>query len=303
MTEYPRYLALSDDEWQNRIGRLRDLFSPCALCPRECGAMRDEGARGECGSAKEALVGSYNLHFGEEPPISGYRGSGTVFFSGCNLHCLFCQNYPLSQLLNGDPVTVDRLTLQYLELEARNAHNLNLVTPSHVNLQWFEALYRAVKKGFKLPIVYNSGGYDLVQVLEVFDGVIDIYMPDAKYGDGALAAALSDAHGYPEINKAALTEMFRQVGPLEVDDRGVARRGLLIRHLMLPGKLENTLSVLDTIAAISADIAVSLMTQYFPAYKAPRTPGMNARITRSEYRAAEKRCRDLGLVNGYFQRI
>ena len=300
---FPSYLALTESDWRSRIDALREMYSPCELCPRVCRARRANGVAGECGIANELFVGSVNLHHGEEPPISGHRGSGTVFFSGCNLHCLFCQNYPLSQMLHGAPMTIERLADAYLELERKGAHNLNLVTPSHVNLHWFEALYIAVQKGFRLPIVYNSGGYDRVEVLQLFDGVIDIYMPDAKYRDDRLAMKLSQAPDYPRINDAALREMFRQVGTLETDESGVARRGLLVRHLMIPGQLQNTLEVLDAIAGISPDIALSLMTQYFPAHKAPITPGMDARVTRDEYRAAEKRCRELGLVNGYFQRM
>lgn len=303
MTTYPSYLSLDDSDWRLRIESLREMYSPCELCPRKCRARRADGQAGECGIADTLLVGSVNLHHGEEPPISGFRGSGTVFFSGCNLHCLFCQNYPLSQMVHGAPMSVEQLSQAYLELERKGAHNLNLVTPSHVSHQWFEALSPAVKQGFRLPIVYNSGGYDRVEVLRLFDGVIDVYMPDAKYRDDALAVRLSQAADYSRINDAALSEMFRQVGALETDDFGVARRGLLVRHLMIPGQLANTLAALDAIAGISPDIAVSLMTQYFPAYKAPITPGMDARVARDEYRAAEKRCRELGLVNGYFQRL
>jgi putative pyruvate formate lyase activating enzyme len=253
--------------------------------------------------ADEVFVGSVNLHHGEEPPISGYKGSGTVFFSGCNLHCLFCQNYPLSQMLHGVKFTIEQLADAYLDLQNRGAHNLNLVTPSHVNFQWFSALHIAVEKGFRLPIVYNCGGYDLVEVIELFDGVIDIYMPDAKYRDAELAVGLSEAPDYPNANDNALREMYRQVGDLETDEDGVATKGLLIRHLMLPGKLKNTLDVIESIAAISPTIAVSLMTQYFPAHRAPATPGMDARVTKEDYRIAEKRCRELGLINGYFQRL
>lgn len=299
----PSYISLSDAEWRRRIDALSELYTPCRLCPRKCGALRAQGKAGECGLADEALVGSVNLHHGEEPPISGYKGSGTVFFSGCNLHCLFCQNYPLSQMYNGVKMTIEQLADAYIELQTRGAHNLNLVTPSHVNYHWFVALNIAVRHGFRLPIVYNCGGYDLVEVLELFDGVIDIYMPDAKYRDAMLAVELSQASDYPEINDKALREMYRQVGDLEIDKDGVAIKGLLIRHLMLPGKLKNTLDVVESIASISPHIAVSLMTQYFPAHKAHDSPGMDARVNRAEYRIAEKRCRELGLVNGYFQKL
>ncbi len=207
------------------------------------------------------------------------------------------------ELRHGEAVTAEKLAGMYLELQRRGAHNLNLVTPSHVNLQWFEALFIAAQNGFSLPVVYNCGGYARVEVLRIFEGVIDVYMPDAKYRDAKLAAELSDAKDYPKVNQAALIEMHRQAGPLVTDAAGIAVRGMLVRHLMLPGKLENTLAVLDDIAAISPDIPVSLMTQYFPAYKAPDTPGMNERVTKAEYRAAEKRCRELGLINGYFQRL
>ncbi len=299
----PLYKSLLESGWREKLEQLRELFSPCMFCPRLCGAMRADDEPGECGSGLHASAGSHNLHFGEEPPVSGTRGSGTVFFSGCNLHCLFCQNYPLSQMRHGEAVTAEKLAGMYLELQRRGAHNLNLVTPSHVNLQWFEALFIAAQNGFSLPVVYNCGGYDRVEVLRIFEGVIDVYMPDAKYRDAKLAAELSDAKDYPKVNQAALIEMHRQAGPLVTDAAGIAVRGMLVRHLMLPGKLENTLAVLDDIAAISPDIPVSLMTQYFPAYKAPDTPGMNERVTKAEYRAAEKRCRELGLINGYFQRL
>jgi len=300
---YPSYTNLSEADWQCRLEMLREIFSPCMLCPRTCGARREEDEAGECKSARLAKVGSYNLHFGEEPPISGYAGSGTVFFSGCNLRCLFCQNYPISQMAHGNFAAAEEIAGYYLELQERGAHNINLVTPSHVNLQWFEALYIAAKRGLRLPIVYNCGGYDRVEVLKVFEGVIDIYMPDAKYRDRALAEKLSEAKDYPEVNAAALREMYRQVGPLETDDIGVGVRGMLVRHLMIPGQLDNTIACLEDIAAISPEIPVSLMTQYFPAYKAQATPGMDARVTKEEYRAAEAACRRMGLVNGYFQRL
>ena len=268
-----------------------------------CGAARAENEAGECRSARDAIVGSHNLHFGEEPPISGFAGSGTVFFTGCSLHCLFCQNYPISQMAHGNAVSADELASYYLELQERGAHNLNLVTPSHVNYQWFHALYIAARRGFMLPVVYNSGGYDRVPVLALFDGVIDIYMPDAKYRDSALSAKLSEAADYPEVNALALREMHRQAGPLVTDGHGVGVRGILVRHLMIPGEIDNTLKVMDDIAEINPEIPVSLMTQYFPAYKAHETPGLDRKVAREEYRVAEAHAIKLGLVNGYFQQI
>ncbi len=297
------YLRLSVAELESRSRALRELLSPCVLCPRECLAERLNSGRGECGGGRLAKVSSHNLHFGEEPCLVAQGGSGTVFLGGCNLHCLFCQNYPISQLRHGVEVEPARLASMMLSLQREGAENLNFVTPTHYTAQLIAALILAREMGLRLPLVWNSGGYERVEAIRLLDGLVDIYLPDAKYSDDALALRLSDAKDYSLANRAVLTEMWRQVGPLQLNERGAAQRGLLVRHLVLPGQLENTHGVLEFLAGLDKQrhVAVSVMAQYFPAYRAVQDPELNRRVTREEWKQVSAWVHELGLTEGYLQ--
>jgi len=284
------------------VAALRALESPCRLCPRACGADRAHGARGLCGIGDALVVFCTNLHQGEEPPISGTRGSGTVFFSGCNLRCVFCQNYAFSQLLNGEEMTPEDLAERMLALERRGAHNINWVTPTPQVAGAAEALALARSRGLTIPLVYNCSGYESVEVLRLLDGMVDMYLPDAKYADSGPAERYSAAADYPEVNCAALREMWRQVGSLVLDGQGVATRGMLVRHLVLPGGQAGTRSVLEFLAReFGTGVALSLMRQYFPAHRAQDHPALRRRITHKEYTDAVECCERLELDAVFIQ--
>ncbi len=298
----PAYAQLGEKALRKRARQARELISPCRLCPRECGVDRINGEPGFCKTPVNPIVSSRNLHHGEEPPISGYRGSGTIFFSRCNMRCIFCQNYPISQLGAGESSTTNELADMMLYLQRKGAHNINFVTPSHLVHAILEALAEACKKGLNIPLVYNSGGYDSMAGLELLDGVVDIYMPDAKYSDNDVAKRLSDAENYVEANRAALREMHRQVGSLRMDEEGVAYRGLLIRHLVLPGGLAGSGEIMKFIAEkLSPDTYVSLLSQYFPANKAAAFPELDRTVTREEYRKVLTVMENCGLNSGFVQ--
>ncbi len=300
----PSYLALAaSDELAERAKIARQRLRHCDLCPRACGVNRLEGERGYCGAGALPRVASWNAHHGEEPPISGHGGSGTIFFSHCTGRCLFCQNYPISQLGNGQTVTDDRLAAMMIELQRMGCHNINLVTPTHFVPQIIHAVQRAAEAGLRIPLVYNTSGYDRVETLALLDGIIDIYLPDAKYADDRVAQEISGFDGYVRANRAALQEMRRQVGSaLVVDGQGLAQRGMLIRHLVLPDDLSQTRAVLSWIAReLGTDSYVSLMAQYFPAYRAGERPPLDRRLSRAEYRDALAALRELGLENGWRQ--
>ncbi len=299
---WPAYLGLSDEDWTERIDKARSILTACCLCPRRCGADRLSGEKGFCGAGDKAKVGSYNAHHGEEPPLSGSRGSGTIFFSHCNLRCVFCQNYPISHLENGDEGEADELANMMIRLQKRGCHNINFVTPTHMLPFIIEALPIAVKLGLRLPLVYNCGGYESLPALKLLDGIVDVYMPDMKYNSSDSARLISDAPDYPQRNRAAVKEMHRQVGDLVLDDDGIAVQGLLIRHLVLPKRHAGSPGVLEFIAdKISPHTAISLMSQYFPAYKALDYPGLNRRPSRAEYGEAVEALEKLGMSNGWVQ--
>jgi len=247
------YLQLSAADWRERRDFFADRFSPCRLCPRQCGAERSADRPGVCQARKEAKIASHNLHFGEEPPISGDRGSGTVFFSGCTLHCLFCQNYPISQLFHGEFYSIEQLAGIFLNLQKRGAHNINLVSPTPYLFHVVSALEIARGMGLRIPLVYNTSGYERAEVLAGLAGIVDVYLPDLKYGPSEdsrqLGLKLSGVADYFANAGAAIAEMFRQTGPLLVDEAGIAVRGTVIRHLIIPGGIENSLEVLRAIAA------------------------------------------------------
>jgi putative pyruvate formate lyase activating enzyme len=257
---------------------------------------RLEGKTGVCRTGRRAIVSSAAPHFGEEKPLVGNRGSGTIFFSGCNLKCLFCQNYEISHLLAGDEVSAGRLAMLMLHLQKIGCHNLNLVTPTHVVPQILEALELAVKGGFRLPIVYNTGGYDALEAIRLLDGIVDIYMPDIKYLSPEAAKEYSDAEDYPTVIKKVIREMHRQVGDLVISPEGIATRGLLVRHLVMPGMLEDTDRIVSFLAGnISQDSYINIMAQYRPEHLAHEHPPLDRPLSRDEWREALRRARAAGL--------
>jgi putative pyruvate formate lyase activating enzyme len=277
-----------------RSGKLRErieaavyLLESCSVCPRNCGVNRLTGDVGKCRTPREAIVSSYGSHFGEEAPLVGGHGSGTIFFTNCNLRCQFCQNYSISQLGEGEKVNKEEMAHMMLSLQARGCHNINLVSPTHVVPQILEALEIAVASGLHLPLVYNSGGYDSVETLRILDGIVDIYMPDMKYDDEETAKELSGIEGYPSINKAAIQEMHRQVGDLKINEQGVAQRGLLVRHLVLPHGLAGTKGIVNFLSReISPNTYVNIMAQYHPCYRAFQIPSLARRISPVEFHEA-----------------
>lgn len=273
------------------VGRL----ACCEICPRRCGVDRLAGEVGVCGTGRKARVASYGPHFGEEAPLVGFSGSGTVFFSGCNLHCAFCQNFEISHLGEGEEVDAEKLAGVFLSIQRLGCHNLNLVTPTHVTPQILEALAVARDRGFSLPVVYNCGGYERVDTLRELSGVVDIYMPDVKFLSPESAQRYCAAPDYPDIVREAVREMARQVGPLEIDRRGIARRGLLVRHLVMPDDVSTTRAVIDFLAEeVGTETYLNLMDQYRPCGQALRFPEIGRRIAAGEWTGA----RDYALERG-----
>jgi len=278
----------------------------CECCPRKCGVNRLEGRTGFCRIGGEAQIAYAGLHYGEEPPISGTRGSGTLFFAGCNLRCVFCQNYQISQEFQTSELktqTTEELASEMLRLQAAGAHNVNLVSPSHVIFQAADAVVAARSKGLTIPIVYNSNGYDSVDALRQVRGLIDIYLPDIKYMSNGLARRYSSAADYADIIPGVLREMFDQVGPLDTDDNGIARRGLLVRHLVLPGHMEDSRKCLALLAQLSPAVHVSIMSQYSPQYRAAAHPEINRPLTVREYDEVTDYAVELGLENAFIQEL
>ncbi len=282
--------------------RLYESMHSCALCPHECLVDRFESPTGMCKSPAELHIASINLHFGEEPPLSGGGGSGTVFLSGCSLFCKYCQNYPISQLNTGSPYTVERLAERMLELQKRGADNINFVTPDHMLPMILMAVGQAQNGGLTIPLVYNCSGYQKLEILKELDGIIDIYLADMRYNDDHVAKKYSGCENYVATNRAAIAEMFRQVGLLEMDERGMAQKGLIVRHLVLPGGLSGSEGIFEFLAReLSPEVYVSLMSQYFPAFKAPEDPVIRRRITPDEFRTAREAFERAGLGNGFIQ--
>jgi len=291
------YLELyHSGELKRRVEAAKSLLESCSVCPRHCSINRLNDEIGKCHTPREAVVSSYRPHFSEEAPLVGKHGSGTIFFTNCNLRCLFCQNYSISQLGEGEKVSKEELAHMMLSLQAQGCHNINLVSPTHVLPQILEALEVAVKSGLHLPLVYNSGGYDSVKTLRILDGIIDIYMPDMKYSNGEIAKELSGIEHYPSINRAAIKEMYRQVGDLQINPDGIAQRGLLVRHLVLPDGLAGTEKVVNFLAKeISPNTYVNIMAQYHPCYKAFENPSLARRISPAEFQEALELARKAGL--------
>ena len=285
---YPAYLGLlHSGELQERVRSAYERLACCTLCAWECKVDRRAGKLGICRTGETARVSSYGAHMGEEDPLRGWRGSGTIFFGRCNLHCQFCQNADISQTDSGDFAPPEEIATMMLELQARGCHNINLVSPSHVVPHILAAVLLAAQAGLVLPLVYNTGGYDSLETLALLDGVVDIYMPDMKFASAQIARKYSKIPNYPQANQAAVREMYRQVGDLQVDGRGIARRGLLVRHLVLPNDLAGTAEIVRFLAQeISQDTYLNLMDQYHPAFNSRQFPRLNRRITPAEYRAA-----------------
>ncbi|MDP1853740.1 MAG: radical SAM protein [Candidatus Omnitrophota bacterium] len=300
---YPSYLNLyKTGELIKRVESAKKLLESCVICPRKCRINRLKDEKGVCKTGRNAIVTSYFLHHGEEPPISGTSGSGTIFFTHCNLKCVYCQNYKLSQEGEGREVKKEELAEFMLELQHQGAHNINLVTPTHVMPQILEALRVAIEKGLKIPLVYNTGGYELVPILRLLDGIIDIYLPDMRYADALIAEKYSNAYDYPSFNQKAVKEMYRQAGNAAINPNGVIEKGIIIRHLVLPNNIAGTEKILYFIKnELSGQCHISLMSQYFPCYKTCEFPLINRRISCEEYEIATGIMKKLGLTSGWVQ--
>ena len=302
----PSYLRLTrTGELVRRVDAARALLSPCRVCPRECGIDRLHGEIGYCRSGPLPRISSFGPHFGEEPPLVGTHGSGTIFFSSCNMRCVFCQNYSISQERQGTEVSCDDLAGIMIRLRDLGCHNINFVSPTHFVPQVLESVLLAAEKGLDIPLVYNTGTYDSVVALKLLEGVFDIYMPDAKYGSDEVAFSLSDAPGYVTVMKEAIGEMQRQVGDLRME-KGIAVKGLLVRHLVLPHNLAGSKEVFRFIAEeVSPDAYVNVMDQYRPCgrivgdLRHPHHRSLMRGITRSEYREAVSAARSYGLHRGF----
>jgi len=286
----PTYLSLFESgELRRRVGIAREMLRSCAACPRNCRVDRLADKFAVCRTGRYAIVSSHFAHFGEEDCLRGWKGSGTIFFAGCNLRCVFCQNFDISWQLQGVPASHEKLARMMLDLQRQGCHNINFVTPEHVVPQIIEALLPAVEAGLRLPLVYNTSAYDSMESLALMDGVVDIYMPDFKYWDGEMARKYSRAPDYPEVARRTIKEMHRQVGDLVFDENGLARRGLLIRHLVMPHDIAGTREVVRWIAhELSPNSYVNVMPQYYPAGKVSghEFAEINRRVSVEEYERA-----------------
>jgi putative pyruvate formate lyase activating enzyme len=295
----PAYLKLHrSGELARRVEQARAHLADCHVCPRNCGVNRLEDKKATCKSGRYARVASHFPHFGEEDCLRGWRGSGTIFFAWCNLRCVFCQNFDISQQDSGVEVTPLELAAMMLELQDSGCHNINFVTPEHVVPQVLEGLLVAAEAGLCLPIVYNTSAYDSLESLRLLDGVVDIYMPDFKFWDSALALRYVKAKDYPQVARQVIREMHRQVGDLKFDEQGLAKRGLLVRHLVMPGCLEDTGAILRFLAEdIGPDTYVNIMAQYYPAGKVSdqKYPEINRRLLPHEYHDALALAGEMGL--------
>lgn len=274
----------------------------CKLCPHRCKINRLEGKVGRCKATDKIKISLVSLHQFEEPCISGINGSGTIFFSNCNFNCVFCQNYKISQEGMGQEVDIDFLAKSMIEQQEKGAHNINLVTPVMYVYHIIKAIKIAIKKGLKIPIIYNSNGYENIETLKMLEGYIDVYLPDFKYANNELGRKYSNINNYFEVTSKAITEMYEQVGPPQLDENGIIKRGLIIRHLILPNEIENSKNVLKWIVDnIGKEVYVSIMAQYFPTYKAKQIKELNRKINNEEYKQIEDYIYEIGIENGYMQ--
>lgn len=287
--------SINIEPFSDRVRKLWELMNPCVMCPRQCKVNRSEGETGFCGTGDLPVVSAVNPHYGEESVLVGRGGSGTIFFAGCNLGCIFCQNYDISHLRRGTKVSIEQLADSMLNLQRRGCSNINLVTPTHLVPAIAAALELAGRHGLKLPVVYNTGGYDSVDTLKLLEGLIDIYMPDMKYSDTGAAKQLSSAPDYPRKNKSAVKEMHRQVGDLQIE-KGLATRGLMVRHLVLPNNMAGSAEIIDFLADnISSNTAINVMDQYRPCYMAQSNSRINRRPTPGEFEKARAYAENKGL--------
>jgi putative pyruvate formate lyase activating enzyme len=295
----PAYRRLErTGELARRASELYSVYRSCHLCPRQCGVNRTKGEKGVCSSTSRAKVFSAHPHFGEERPLVGRSGSGTIFFSNCNLLCVFCQNWEINHRGDGSYASDDAIGRHMTDLQAAGCHNINLVTPTHILPNIIGGLRVAIQRGLRVPLVYNCGGYEPVEIIKLLNGIVDIYLPDFKYADGAMAEKYSSgARDYPERASAAIEEMHRQAGDLLVDENGIALRGLMIRHLVLPGNIAGTDKFVQFVATkLSRSTYVNIMAQYRPEHKAPGIPDLSRRITGTEYRQAIRWAKEAGLT-------
>jgi len=297
----PSYIALYEKgELQRRVEALGEILTSCCLCPRQCQVNRLAGERGYCRAGAEVMVSSAFPHLGEEPPLVGSHGSGTIFLTHCNLRCVFCQNYDISHLGEGRSISSAELTQQMIGLQLRGCHNINFVTPTHYVPQIVAALPLTIELGLMVPLVYNCGGYESLEVIRLLDGIIDIYMPDTKFSREGEAARYCNAPDYPRVLQEVLLEMHRQVGDLTLDERGIAYRGLLIRHLVIPQGVAGTREIMSFIAQrLSVNSYVNIMDQYRPLYQAGAYQEIDRRISPGEYHSAIEIAREEGLHRGF----
>ena len=297
----PGYLKLhKTGELQRRVDKLWEIVMSCRLCPRQCGVNRLEGMRRFCQSpGVQLVVSSFNPHFGEERPLVGKGGSGTIFMTHCNLRCVFCQNWEISQLGMGSEREIVELASMMLLLQEIGCHNINFVTPTHYSAVIMKALVLAAEAGLRLPIVYNTSGWERLEILELLDGIVDIYLPDFKYWESEMSAKYSSgAENYPEVTKAALLEMNRQVGVAKPAEDGIMQRGLMIRHLVMPNNVAGSERIMEWIAGnLPSDTYINIMGQYSPLFKAYDFPEISRRITREEYEKVVKKAQEMGLTN------
>ncbi len=302
MAFIPSYIDLYErgGELQGRISQLMEILKECRLCPRRCGVNRLNGEIGYCKAPSELMVSSAFPHFGEEPPLVGYHGSGTIFLTHCSLQCIFCQNYDISHEGRGERITPHDLAKMMVRLQEMGCHNINFVTPTHYTPQIIASLPEAIERGLRLPIVYNCSGYESLEVIQLLEGIVDIYMPDVKYMESQQSQRYSNAPDYPERIKTILKEMHRQVGDLKMNSTGIAKRGLLIRHLVMPNGVASSEEVLRFIAEeISVHSYINIMAQYRPEYRAFDYPDINRRITQKEFIEAIQIAKRFGLYRGF----
>lgn len=303
MKKYPSYLNISKEEWKRRNKKALKMLNPCVVCPRRCKVNRQERTkekRGFCGLKSKAVIASFHPHFGEESPLVGSYGSGTIFFAHCNLACQYCQNYDISQLRAGSEVDKKELAVMMIKLQDLGCHNINFVTPSPNVPQILESLPLAIEKGLKIPLVYNTSSYDSLASLKLLAEIVDIYMPDTKYSEEKTALEYSLVPNYPSVMKEAIKEMFQQVGDLQVE-KGIARKGILVRHLVLPEGLSGTKEIMKFLASLSKNTFVNIMAQYRPAYKTFNYPPLNRDLKKEEFEAALAIAKKAGLKRVYTQ--
>ena len=297
----PTYLKLSNKKFKEKIERLFKILEKCEICPRNCRVNRLKGERGYCQIGVYPYVSAYHPHFGEEAPLVGERGSGTIFLTSCNLSCVYCQNYEISQLRIGEEVSFEKLAEIMMELQSRGCHNINFVTPTPQIPQIVKSIFLAREMGLRIPLVYNTNAYDSIKILKILEGIFDIYLPDAKYSDEEKAIKYSNARNYFKIMKETIKEMHRQVGDLILDEKGVAIKGLIVRHLVLPDDLAGSEKILKFLAEeISKNAFLNIMDQYFPCYKAFFYPELSRGITKEEHERVINLAKKFGLRRIYF---